>query len=242
MTTRNGYIVVPLTLLRWWWLNLSNPFLRNNTPSRLAHLQSGTEGKDCSYVKSPLRHCALGCAHQTAPVSFALYSVLYGSRIKVFIWDSCIFFPYPASANATIFFFSHETSLTQMKNIYSLLQAGHLSAFTPPWHVLSHPLIFPHVATVNGISILPPVLFLCKKSIIIRGIGQGKSSTWQAILSQVPIFCCPFSSTHTHKAPQLFLHRLAWRSPRMSLPPLFLSQSLEINSLKTTNTLQVLIC
>lgn len=74
---------------------VTKPFLsvsQNNIPSRLTHLQFGTEGKDCSDVKGLLHHFILECTHKAAPVSFALYSICHRPTIMVFIQYNCNLF------------------------------------------------------------------------------------------------------------------------------------------------------
>lgn len=106
---------------------VTKPFLsvsQNNIPSRLTHLQFGTQGKDCSDVKGLLHHFVLECTHKTAPVSFALYSICHRPTIKVFIQYNCILFsfiqPYPMPLFSIL---THKAHPTQMKNytLYSRL-------------------------------------------------------------------------------------------------------------------------
>ena len=71
---------------------VTKPFLsvsQNNIPSRLTHLQFGTEGKDCSDVKGLLHHFILECTHKTAPVSFALYSISHYIQFSIKVLISC---------------------------------------------------------------------------------------------------------------------------------------------------------
>ena len=114
---------------------VTKPFLsvsQNNNPSRLIHLQFGTEGKDCSEVKGLLHHVVLECTHKTAPVSFALYSICHRPTIKVFIQYNGILFsliqPHPMPLFSIL---THKAHPTQMKN-YTLY--SRLAIFLPLHH------------------------------------------------------------------------------------------------------------
>lgn len=85
------YTVVLFTLLRWWWLNLFIRFSPQNS-LKTSSFAIWNRGKDCSYVKALLHHSVVGCAHKTAAVSSALYSIRHGPRIKGFMWYNHILF------------------------------------------------------------------------------------------------------------------------------------------------------